>query len=141
MVGREFSGRQYPEIGVPDAHHPISHHQGDQVKIANCARINAYHVKLFTYYLDKLRSTADGDGSLLDHMTLIYGGGISESNGHDPLNLPVLLLGGGSGQLKGGRHFMYPKGTPLANLHLTLMDSFGVHLDTLGDSTERLSIA
>jgi hypothetical protein len=138
MVGREFSGRQYPEIGVPDAHHPISHHAGDPAKIASLAKINAYHMRLFAYYLEKLRATPDGDGALLDHMTIIYGAGISDSNAHDPLNLPILLVGGGTGQRKGGRHLQYSTGTPLANLNLTVMESFGVHLDTFGDSTGML---
>jgi hypothetical protein len=142
MVGREFSGRQYPEIGVPDAHHPISHHMGDAGKIANVAKINVYHAQTFAYYLEKLRATPDGDGSLLDHMTVMYGAGMSDSNAHDPMNLPVLLAGGGAGNLKGGRHIKYPKDTPLADLHLTLMDHMGAHLDGIGDSTGKpLSLA
>jgi hypothetical protein len=141
MVGREFSGRQYPEIGVPDAHHPISHHMGDAAKIANVAKINVYHAQMFAYYLEKLRATPDGDGSLLDHMTVMYGAGMSDSNAHDPMNLPVLLAGGGAGNLKGGRHIKYPKDTPLADLHLTLMDHMGAPLDGIGDSTGRLSLA
>jgi hypothetical protein len=104
------------------------------------AKINAYHATLFAYYLEKLRTTPDGDGSLLDHMTLLYGAGISDSNAHDPLNLPILLVGGGAGQFRGGRHLRYPKGTALANLHLTIMDSLGVHAENFGDSTEPLSL-
>ena len=138
MVGREFSGMTYPQIGVPDAHHPISHHQREPDKIEKVAKINLYHVTLFAYLLDRLRSTPDGDGSLLDHMTMIYGAGMADSNAHDPRNLPLVLVGGGAGQLKGGRHIKYPKDTPLANLHLTLLDKFGVHLDRLGDSNGRL---
>ena len=134
MMGREFSGRTYPEIGVPDSHHPISHHQGDPEKIAKLAKINHYHATFFAYFLEKLRSTADGDGSLLDHSTIIYGAGMSDSNAHDPTNLPILLVGGGAGQIKGGRHLRYPEGTPLANLHLTTLDMLGVHMDKLGDS-------
>ena len=144
MIGREFSGRQYPEIGVPDAHHPISHHQGDAAKIASLTKINAYHVQMFAYYLDRLRATPDGDGSLLDHVTIIYGAGMSDSNAHDPLNLPIILAGGGGGRIKGGRHLRYPTDTPLANLHLTVMDGMGVHSDKLGDSTgtfDQLSVA
>jgi hypothetical protein len=135
MVGREFSGRTYPEIGVPDSHHPISHHQGDPEKLAKLVKINTYHATLFAYFLERLRATPDGDGTLLDHMTIIYGGGMSDSNAHDFRNLPILLVGGGAGQLKGGRHIRYPKDTPLANLHLTLMDKFGVRVDSMGDST------
>jgi hypothetical protein len=140
MIGREFSGRQYPEIGVSDAHHPISHHAGDPVKIAGLAKINAYHMRLFAYYLEKLRATPDGDGSLLDHMTIIYGAGISDGNAHDTINLPVLLLGGGAGYFKGGRHLRYPNATPLANLNLTVMESLGVHLESFGDSTGHASV-
>src|SRR5499426_1995578 len=111
MLGREFSGVTYPQIGVPDAHHPITHHQQEPEKIAKVAKINAYHVTQFAYLLDKLRSTPDGDGSLLDHVMLVYGTGMGECNAHDPRNIPVLLAGGGSGQLKGGRHIKYPKET------------------------------
>jgi hypothetical protein len=135
MMGREFTGRQYPEIGVPDAHHPISHHQGDVEKLAKLAKINTFHTALFAYYLEKLRSTPDGDGSLLDHLTLIYGAGMSDSNQHSPENLPVLLLGGGAGTLKGGSHVRYAAETPLADLHVTLLDKFGLPVGSLGDST------
>ena len=93
MVGREYSGRTYPEIGVPDAHHPISHHQSDPEKLAKLTKINTYHATLFAYYLEKLRSTPDGDGSLLDHMMILYGGGMSDSNRHSTENLPILLVG------------------------------------------------
>ena len=138
MMGREFTGRQYPEIGVPDAHHPISHHQRDPNKLAKLLRINTFHVTLFAHFLERLASTPDGDGTLLDHVTLIYGAGMSDSNAHDPHNLPILLAGGAAGQLKGGRHLRYPAGTPLANLHLTVLDKLGVHLDRIGDSTGEL---
>jgi hypothetical protein len=138
MLGREFSGMTYPQIGVPDAHHPITHHQQEAEKIAKVAKINAYHVSYFAYLLDKLRSTPDGDGSLLDHVTVVYGAGIGECNAHDPRNIPLLLAGGGAGTLKGGIHIRYPKETPLANLHLTLLEKFGVHLDRIGDSTGKL---
>jgi Protein of unknown function (DUF1552) len=146
MLGREQSGMTYPQIGVVDAHHPITHHQHDAVKIANVAKINHYHVQLFAYLLEKLRSTPDGDGSLLDHMTMIYGSGMADAdpygsgNSHDPHDIPLLLLGGGAGHLKGGRHVRYPKAdvTPLANLHLTLLDQLGVRWDRIGDSTGRL---
>ncbi len=140
LVGHEHSGMTYPQIGVPDAHHPISHHQGEPEKIAKVALINAYHVKMFAYYLDKLRSTPDGDGTLLDHMTLIYGAGIADSNSHSPFNIPVILAGGGAGNIKGGRHIRF-KNMRLANLHLTLLDQFGVHCDRIGDSTGRVDPA
>src|SRR3954471_14288655 len=137
MVGHEHSGMTYPQIGVPDAHHPISHHQGEPEKIAKVAKINAYHMQMFAYFLEKLRTTPDGDGSLLDHMTLMYGAGIADSNAHATSDIPVVLVGGGAGNLKGGRHIRF-KGLPLANLHLTLLDQFGVRWQKIGDSTARL---
>src|SRR6516162_4536954 len=127
MMGHEQSGMTYPQIGEPD-------------KVAKTARINAYHVKMFAYLLEKLRDTPDGEGTLLDHMTMIYGAGIADSNSHAPVNIPFLLAGGGAGNLKGGRHTDL-KGVPLANLHLTLMDQFGVSWDRIGDSTGRLDPA
>jgi len=137
MLGREFSGMTYPQVGVPDAHHPVTHHALEPEKIAKVAKINAYHVQLFSYFLDRLRATPDGDGSLLDHMTLIYGAGIADCNTHATSNVPVVLAGGGAGTLKGGRHIHYPD-LPLANLHLTLLDKFGVPWERMGDSTGRL---
>ncbi|MSV35277.1 MAG: DUF1552 domain-containing protein [Bryobacterales bacterium] len=137
MMGFEQSGMTYPQIGVPDAHHPISHHQREPEKIAKVAKINAYHVKMFAYLLGKLQATPDGDGSLLDHMTMIYGAGIADSNTHAPVSIPFLLAGGGAGNLKGGRHTRL-KDVPLANLHLTLIDHFRVQWDKIGDSTGRL---
>lgn len=135
MIGREFSGRTYPEIGVPDAHHPISHHQRDPVRMEKCAKINHYHVSLFAEFVEKLAATADGDGSLLDHTAILYGAGMSEGNGHVPRNLPILLVGGGNGQLTGGRHLKFPEGTPLANFHLSLLDKMGVQVEVHGNST------
>ena len=137
MSGHELSGRTYPEIDVPDAHHPLSHHRGVPEALAKLTKINTYHVSLFASFVEKLRSTPDGDGSLLDHMVLMYGAGMSDSNSHSPYNLPVVLLGGGAGQLKGGRHLVYPEPdrTPLANLHVALLDKLGVHVERMGDST------
>jgi hypothetical protein len=140
MLGREFSGVTYPQVDVPDAHHPITHHAGQPEKIAKVEKINAYHVTQFAHLLNKMRSTPDGDGTLLDHATLMYGTGMGECNAHDPRNIPLVLAGGGAGTLKGGRHIRYPKETPLANLHLTMLDNFGVKWDRIGDSTGRLSI-
>jgi uncharacterized protein DUF1552 len=140
MLGREFSGVTYPQVGVPDAHHPITHHAGEPEKIAKVEKINAYHVTQFAYLLEKMRSTPDGDGTLLDHSTLIYGTGMGECNAHDPRNIPLLLAGGGAGTIKGGRHVRYPKETPLANLHLTLLELFGVRWERIGDSTGRLEL-
>jgi hypothetical protein len=140
MVGREVSSRTYPEIGVPDAHHPLSHHEDDKAKIATMSKINSYHTRLFSEYLKKLRETPDGDGSLLDHMVLLYGCGMSNSNSHSPINVPILVLGGGSGQLKGDQHLKYEKDPPLANLMVTLLDKLGVPLEKLGNSNGRLPI-
>jgi hypothetical protein len=145
MMARELSGRAYTELGVTEAHHPISHHQNDPAKIANLAKINAFHTTLFSYYVEKLRSTSDGDGSLLDHIIIMYGAGMADSNQHAPSGLPVLLVGGGAGQLKGGRHLKYELDTPVANLHLTVLDMLGARgVESIGDSNgrlERLSIA
>lgn len=140
MLGHEQSGMTYPQIGVPDAHHPISHHQREPEKVAKTAKINAYHVKMFTYLLDKLGTTPDGEGTLLDHVTMIYGAGIADSNSHAPVNIPFVLAGGGAGSLKGGRH-THLKNVPLANLHLTLLEQFGVNREGIGDSTGRVDPA
>jgi hypothetical protein len=138
MLGREFSGVTYPQIGVPDAHHPITHHQQEAEKIAKVVKINHYHVTQFASLLEKLRATPDGDGTLLDHTIMMYGTGMGDCNAHDPRNIPLVLAGGRSAQLKGGRHIRYPKETPLANLHLTLLDKLGIPMDRMGDSTGRL---
>ena len=140
MIGREFSGRTYPEIGVPDAHHPISHHQRDPVRMEKLSKINHYHVSLFSWFVDKMKNTPDGDGSLLDHSAIIYGAGMSEGNGHVPLNLPILLVGGGSGEFKGGRHVKAAPGTPLANFHVSLMNKLGVPVESHGNSTGLFNI-
>jgi hypothetical protein len=138
MLGREFSGRSYPEIGVPDAHHPLSHHQYDPEKMALMAKLNTYHASLFAYYLDKLRSTKEGDGSLLDHVLLIYGAGMSDSNAHDPRNLPILLIGG-AGQIRGGRHLKYAA-DPGANLLVTVAAKLGIEVERVGNSGGKLNI-
>ncbi len=137
MVGHEHSGMTFPQIGVPDAHHPISHHQQEPEKVAKVAKINAYHVQMFARLLAKLQATPDGDGTLLDHVTMMYGAGMADSNSHSPIDIPMILAGGGAGHLKGGRHIRF-KNMPLANLHLTLLDQFGVHWDRIGDSTGRV---
>jgi hypothetical protein len=135
MYGREQSPRPYPQIGVPEPHHPVTHHQNDPKKMAKCAAIQQYHLKLFADYLEKLRKTPDGDGSLLDHMIILYGAAISNSDRHTHGPLPTLLVGGGAGTLKGGRHVVYPEHTPLTNLQLTILNLLGVPTETLGDST------
>ena len=139
MMGRELSGRTYNEIGVPDSHHPCSHHRHDQVLYEKLTKINIYHVTLFAYYLDKLRSTPDGDGSLLDHLMILYGAGMSDSNAHARTDLPLLLVGGGGDQVKGGRHLVY-RDKPMANLDLALLEMFGVHQEKLGVSTGILDV-
>ena len=140
MLGREVSSRTYPEIGVAEAHHPLSHHEYKPEKIAAMAKINTYHASLVAEYVEKLRSTPDGDGSLLDHMLMVYGGGMSDSNSHSPLDLPVVLLGGCAGQLDGGRHLRYPDDPLMPNLLVTLLDKLDVPVERLGESDGRLSI-
>ena len=140
MLGREVSSRTYTEIGIPDAHHPLSHHEYKPEKIALMSKINAYHASMFADYLAKLRATPDGDGSLLDNMLLLYGCGMSDSNAHSPLDLPVLLLGGCAGQLEGDRHIRYEGDPLMPNLLVTLMDKLGVPVESLGKSDGRLSI-
>ena len=135
MYGREQSPRPYPQIGVPEPHHPLTHHQNDPAKMAKCVKIQQYHLKLFTDYLEKLRNTPDGDGSLLDHLVILFGSGISNSDRHTHGPLPTLVVGGGNGALKGGRHLVYPEHTPLTNLQLTLLNLLGVPTEKIGDST------
>ena len=138
MMAREFTSRTFPESGVPEPFHATSHHQKDPDKIAKITKINRYHVQTFAYLLDRLRSIPDGDGSLLDHSTILYGGGISDGDRHNHDNLPIVLVGGGAGRIKGGRHIRYAKDTPLANLHVTLLENMGIHVERLGDSTGRV---
>jgi hypothetical protein len=135
LYGREQTGRPYPQIGVPEPHHPLTHHQNDPVKMEKCTRIQRHHIALFAEYLEKLRNTPDGDGSLLDHVILLYGSGISNSDRHSHGPLPTFVVGGGAGTLKGGRHLIYPEHTPLTNLQLTLLNKLGVPAEKLGDST------
>jgi hypothetical protein len=135
MYGREQTGRPYPQIGVPEPHHPVTHHQNNPAKMEKCTRIQRHHLALFAEYLEKLRNTPDGDGSLLDHTILLYGAGISNSDRHTHGPLPTLLLGGGAWGLKGGRHIVYPEHTPLTNLQLTLLNKLGVPAEKLGDSS------
>ena len=139
MIGREFSGHTYPEIGVRDAHHPLSHHRDDAQKVAALTKINTHHVTQLAYYLERLRATPDGDGSLLDHITLVYGAGMSDGNRHSPDNLPIVLAGGGAGTLEGGRHLQYADDTPLENLHVTLLHKMGLAVESFGESTGTLA--
>jgi hypothetical protein len=134
QLARETSNRTYPEIGVPDPHHPLTHHGNNPEKIARMAKINAFHVSLFAYFLEKLKSTPEGGASLLDHTLYLYGSGMGNPNIHDHVNLPILVAGGGGSGLKGGRHIKYAEPVPLANLHLTLLERAGVRLDAFADS-------
>ncbi len=140
MIGKEQSARPYPQIGVPEAHHPLSHHNDVPELIAHMSKINRYHTQLFSQYLAKLGATPDGDGSLLDHMTILYGSGISNSTRHSGENLPLLVVGGAGGRLKGGRHVTYSDKPTMANLLVTLMDKMDVPVDHLGGSTGRLPL-
>jgi hypothetical protein len=136
MLGRELSGRTFPELGVTESHHATSHHQENKGKIANLLKIKVHHAALFAYYLEKLQGTPDGDGSLLDNMLILYGAGMGDSNLHAPGNLPVMIAGGAAGRIKTGQHVKYRAGTPMANLHLRVLDIFGVPAESFGgDST------
>jgi len=134
QLARETSNRTYPEIGVADPHHPLTHHGNDPEKIARMAKINAFHVSLFAYLVEKLKATPEGDGTLLDHTLYLYGSGMGNPNVHDHVNLPILVAGGGATGIKGGRHIKYAEPTPLANLHLTLLERVGVRMDAFADS-------
>ena len=138
QLARETSNRVYPESGVPDPHHPLSHHGNDPNKIERMAKINRFHVSLFAEYLEKLKATPDGEGSLLDHTLLLYGSGMGNPNVHDHTNLPILVAGGEAHGMKGGRHLRLEKTTPLANLHLTLLEKAGVDLEKFADSTGKV---
>lgn len=140
MIGKEQSARPYPQIGVPEAHHPLSHHNDVPELVERMSRINRYHTTLFAKYLDRLAATPDGGGSLLDHVTILYGSGISNSSRHSGDNLPLLLVGGGAGTWRGGQHLRYRDKPPMGNLLVTLMDKFGVPVDRVGGSTGKLAI-
>ena len=141
LMARELSTRTYPEIGVPDGHHPVSHHQDDPDNLEKLAKINVFHVSLFAYFIKQLQETPDGDGTLLDNVMLLYGSGISDPNPHLHDDLPTLLVGGGAGRLRGGRHIVYPRETPMANLFLTLLDKMDIPgVESIGDSNGRLDI-
>lgn len=139
QLARETSNRTYPEIGVSDPHHPLSHHGNDPEKIARMAKINAFHVSLFSDYLERLKATPDGDGTLLDHSLILYGSGIGNPNVHDHTDLPILVAGGAACGMKGGRHLRYQDPVPLANLHLTLLDKVGVKIDSFADSNGKIN--
>ena len=135
QMARELSGRTYPNIGVPEGHHTVSHHQLNPHNIEQYTKINIHQVSLFSKLIDRMHNTPDGDGTLLDHSIMMYGTGMGDGDHHTPYDLPVILVGGGSGQMKGGRHIRYPMHTPFMNLGLTLLDKVGVEVDSISDST------
>ena len=138
MYGREASLRTYAEIGIPEPHHPLTHHQGNKEWIEKFTRINVYHTENYVTFLTKLKATQDGDGTLFDHAAMLYGSGLSEPNSHSKINLPTVVTGKANGRFKGGRRIVYPKGTPMANLFMNLLDFMDVHPESIGDSTGKL---
>jgi hypothetical protein len=139
QIARELSTRSYPEVGVPEAHHDISHYANNPEKMAKNTKINTYHVGLFAHLVEKMKATPDGDGSLLDHSMMLYGSGMGDGNLHRHHDLPLVVVGGGCGQLQGGRHLRFANDTPMMNLGLSLLDKIGVELESVGDSTGRLT--
>jgi hypothetical protein len=140
MLGHEMGGRAYPELGFGDPHHSLTHHQGDRAKIEKVLQINIFHTTLYRYFLERLRSIPDGDGSLLDHSLLVYGSALSDGNMHLYKDLPVFVVGGGVAGIEGNRHLRYPENTPMANLYLSLLDKLGIHLESFGDSTGKVDL-
>ena len=140
MLAREFSQRTYPQIGVTEPHHTVSHHGNNPERIADHAKVNTYHTGLFAKVLARLQSTPDGDGSLLDHSIIVYGSGMSNGNGHTPYPLPTMVVGGGAGQIRGNRHVVAPDQSPNANLMLAVSDKFGLDLERFGVSTGRVDL-
>lgn len=140
MLARENVNRSYNEIGLPEAHHSMSHHANNPDKMQVFTKLNTYHVDTLAYFLRKLQAIPDGDGTLLEQTVVLYGSGMSDGNTHNNFNVPVVVVGGRDQQVKGNRHLRYPKGTPLANLHLTMMLKFGLHAESFGDSTGKLDL-
>jgi hypothetical protein len=138
MIGREGSQRTYDEIGIPEPHHPLTHHRGNKDSIEKVTQINTFHAQQFAYFLGRMKATKEGDGTLLDHSMIVYGSGIADGSQHTHVNLPILIAGRGNGSIKPGRFLKYPSGTPTTNLWLTLLDRMGVHPESVGDSTGRL---
>ncbi len=138
QLAREASNRTYPEIGVPDPHHPITHHGKNPEKLAKIAKINQFHVSLFAEFLAKLKTTPEADGSLLDHSIFLYGSGMGDPDAHDHSNLPILVAGGAASGLRGNRHLEFAQPTPLSNLHLTLLNKVGVPMERFSDSTGKI---
>lgn len=141
MMARENVNRSYPEIGLPEAHHSMSHHGNNPEKMKVYAKLNTYHIETLTYFLNKLKTTSDADGNLFDSTVVLFGSGMSDGNVHNNYNVPVILVGGKSLQVKGDRHVKYPKGTPLANLMVGVMDRYGVNVEKFGDSTAEIDLS
>jgi len=139
MFGREMATRSYPQIGVPDSHHSLSHHDNNPAKLAKLAKIDNYHVQQVAYFLGKLRAAQDGENNLLDNSMIVYGGGIGNGNLHNHERLPIFVAGGGAGTIKGGQHIEFKNDTPVSNLLRTVLDKAGVQTETLGDSTGLLT--
>jgi hypothetical protein len=140
MLGRELNFRTYPEIGITEGHHGLSHHQDRPEQLEKLARLNTYQTQLFVWFLDKLASTPDGDGTLLDHSLFLFGASLSNPNLHAHYDLPITVVGGGTARHAGGRHLVFPAETPMTNLLLALLDDVGVSAESLGDSTGRLAL-
>jgi hypothetical protein len=140
LLSKELSNAVFPKSGIRDAFHILSHHSNVQQNKDKFAVLNMYHVALFSYFLDKLQSTPDGDGSLLDHAMVLYGSGLSDGNQHNHTDLPIIVAGGASGKLKGGRHIRNATKTPMSNLLLSMLDQFDVPTEKFGDSTGRVAI-
>jgi hypothetical protein len=140
LLGREQTNRPYPFIGVPEAHHAVSHHQNDPQKLAKCAKINSYHIELLARFAEKLKAIPDGDGTLLDNSMILQGSGLSNSDQHSHIDLPLVVVGGAGGRMKGGRHLRFPKDTPMNNLHLAMLEKVGVPVEKLGDSNGRIDL-
>ena len=140
MMARENINRSYNEIGLPEAHHSMSHHGNNPEKMKDFSKLNTYHVETLAYYLTKLQAIPDGDGTLLDNTVVLYGKGMSDGNTHNNYSVPVVVIGGRENGLEGNRHLVYPKGTPLANLSLSLLAKFGVNVESFGDSTGQLPL-
>jgi Protein of unknown function (DUF1552) len=139
MMGREVSAHAYPEIGVPDSHHPLSHHQDEPAKLERLHKVNEYHFQQFAYLVKKLDSMREGDGTMLDNTLFLYGSAISDSNTHFHDDLPIALIGGKAAGIQGGRYIRQPKGTPLANLYVSILQSLGIPVEKFGDSTGKIS--
>jgi hypothetical protein len=140
MLAREGSNRSYREIGVPDGHHSMSHHMLDEQKMVKLQKIDQFHVKAFAYLLGRMQATPDGDGTLLDHTMMLYGSSIRDGNTHDHYDLPLVLAGGQSVNIKGGQHVQYKPLTPMTNFLLGMLDRVDIHVDSLGDSTGKVDV-